>query len=142
MSLLLNCHAALTGAFLYMYVYHVLYLYIYTTFFLTYKLTHKLICCFVISRFVQPISISDICFFPHSISIFLDSTRKLKSKVKASSMFNIWKTEMHKTGVQLFWFWTLTIFLFLLKTQCFGAWFLSLTSGGTYLFGPSLQFPP
>jgi hypothetical protein len=37
--------------------------------------------------------------------------------------------------VQLLCFWTLSIVLFLFKTQTFGDWILSLSSGGTYSLG-------
>jgi hypothetical protein len=49
---------------------------------------------------------------------------------------------MYKTAVQLLCFWTLTIFLLLFKTQCFGTWALSVFRWNLLSWVQSIELVP
>jgi uncharacterized membrane protein YoaT (DUF817 family) len=53
-------------------------------------------------------------------------------------IFTFVKTSnLKEENVQILCFWTLSIILFLFKTQRLGDWLLSPSSGKTYSFGPN-----
>jgi hypothetical protein len=79
-------------------------------------------------------ALDDCMNFSHNIALMYEFT--INSSLSKICFRNIYDNGLL---IQLLFFWTLSIVLFLFKTQRFGDWILSPSSGGTYSVAPNRQ---